>query len=277
MKTYTVTGGTGYIGSKLLAHLSEQEDNLIYAVIRPGSRPKVVKNNIVYVIFDGTESSVELPLHESDYLIHLGALYTTDTKEDSVNDLIVSNITFSTILFNVAQRVNPQIVITSTSTFSSLDGDGNYKPASLYAATKKAVEDIAQAYDLSIHFLTLPDTYGPDDWRPKVHNLVIKNQKWPFEFRSQAKQQIRMLHVDDVIGHLLSSLNQKDKGVHIHDIYSEGILLTLEDLSTLLTDKECTFSSNAEIVKIPTKARSISKETGFINKHKTVSFPWIKK
>lgn len=268
--TYTITGVTGYIGSKLLEHLSQNKNNFIYAVIRSGSQTRIQRNNVKYVFYDETEESLEEAVKNSDYIIHLGALYVTGDDELSSKSLISSNILFSTLLFNVANRVNKAAVIATASTFSFLDRDGSYSPATLYAATKASVETIAHYYkDLSIHFLTFPDTFGPNDWRPKIHNILAKNKKWPFEFRSAAKQEMRMLHVEDVIGHTLSSLENQEKGVHIHDIYAEGILITLESLSNAITDKECLFNEGANIVEIPSEARPVSKKTGYINKHKT--------
>lgn len=274
-KVYTVTGVTGYIGSKLVEHLAE-EGHVVYAVVRESSKlnPLLTENeNVNLVIYNGDEGSLESAIAESDYVIHLGALYTTAQDETSTKNLVASNILFSTQLFNAANNVNKDVVIATASTFSSLDGNGEYSPASLYAATKTSVEIIAKYYkDLSIHFLSFPDTYGPGDWRTKVHNLVLKNEKWPFEFRSSSKQKMRMLHVEDVIGHLLASLEQDEKGVHFHDIYETGTILTLKELSEVLTDKECLFNESAEIVQIPMKAREFSKPTGYKVKHKKVSF-----
>lgn len=274
-KVYTVTGVTGYIGSKLVEHLAE-EGHVVYAVVRESSKlnPLLTENeNVNLVIYNGDEGSLESAIAESDYVIHLGALYTTAQDETSTKNLVASNVLFSTQLFNAANNVNKDVVIATASTFSSLDGQGEYSPASLYAATKTSVEIIAKYYkDLSIHFLSFPDTYGPGDWRTKVHNLVLKNEKWPFEFRSSSKQKMRMLHVEDVIGHLLASLEQDEKGVHFHDIYETGTILTLKELSEVLTDKECLFNESAEIVQIPMKAREFSKPTGYKVKHKKVSF-----
>lgn len=266
--TYTITGGTGYIGSKLLEQLSQDENNFIYAVVRLGSQLKIQRENIKYILYNETEESLEEAVKNSDYIIHLGALYITGDDELSTKRLISSNILFSTLLFNVANRVNKDAVIATASTFSSLDGNGAYAPATLYAATKASVETIAHYYkDLSIHFLTFPDTYGPGDWRNKVHNLVIRNEKWPFEFRSSSKQQIMLLHVEDVIGHLLASLENKGKGIHIHDIYSRGVLLTLKELSEQLTDKECLFNEDADVVEIPLSPRKESTLTGYVERH----------
>ena len=267
-KVYAVTGATGYIGSKLLEHLERNTKNTIYAIVRESSTPKVISDNIKYVTYDGTEGSLVDPLSKADYLIHLGALYTTATDEKSTIDLINSNILLSTQLFNVANEFNKGLVIASSSTFSSLNEEGKYAPATLYAATKKAVENIAYYYeDLSIHFLTFPDTYGSGDWRPKIHNIVAKNKSWPFEFRSPAEQEMRILHVKDIIGHLLQSIQDSQKGVHIHDIYSEAPLLTLKELSELVTDNECLFSESAELTLLPKFARKESTYTGHINEY----------
>lgn len=274
-KAYTVTGATGYIGSKVVEHLTKN-GHFVYAIVRESSKltPLLKDNeNVSLLIYDGNEEILEYAIKNSDYVIHLGALYTTAQDEKSTKDLISSNILFSTQLFNAANNVKKDVVITTASTFSSLDVEGNYSPSTLYAATKSAVETIAQYYkDLSIHFLTFPDTYGPGDWRNKIHNLVLKNESWPFQFRSHSEQKIRMLHIDDVIGHLLSSLEDREKGTHFHDIYETGTLLTLKDLSEILTDKECLFNESAEIVEIPMNARDFSKDTGYKVKHTKVKF-----
>lgn len=268
-KTYTITGGTGYIGSQALKLLSLDKNNKIYAIVRSNSNRKIENENIEYVTYDGTEASIEEAIKNSDYLIHLAALYSTKTDEETTLDLIQSNIGFSTMLFNLANKVNKNIVISSASTFSSLTKEGAYAPSSLYAATKSAVETIAKYYsDLSVHFLTLPDTYGENDWRPKIHNILLKNKNWPFEFRSPSTQEMRIMHVEDVIGHFLKSLENGEKGVHFHDIYAEAELLTLKELSERITNKECKFNESAEKVSIPEKARSFSTKTGYGNKIK---------
>lgn len=267
-KFYTVTGGTGYIGSKLLEHLSKDKNNFICAIVRENSKPKVYKENIKYVVFDGTEESIQNTIEVSDYLVHLAAFYDTRTDEQTTKDLIESNILLSTMLFNIANKVNPKIVISTASTFSAINGRGEDAPSTLYAATKQAVETIAKYYNnLSIHFLTFPDTYGPEDWRNKIHNILKRNENWPFQFKSRSDQKILMLHVEDVIGYILTSLQIVDKGVHIHDIYSEGELITLETLSKRITNEKCLFNESAEMIEIPLQAREISEDLNYKKKH----------
>lgn len=275
MKTYTVTGATGYIGLKTIEHIIDKGDS-VFAIVRESSLiPSFMENNelVNLVYYNGNEDDLSYPIKNSDCIIHLGALYTTAEDEESTIDLINSNILFSTQIFNVAKRVNPEAVIASASTFSSLNGDGEYSPSTLYAATKSAVETIAAYYsELSIHFLTFPDTYGPGDWRSKIHNILAKNESWPFQFRSSSKQKMRMLHIEDIIGHLLTSVENDSKGVYIHDIYAEGILVNLKQLSEAITDKECLFDESSSIVEIPNGKRIESVSTGYKNKHEELKF-----
>ena len=276
-KSYTVTGATGYIGYKVTEEILKNGD-FAYAIVRESSDISKLKEleeeygNLEIHSYSGEECDLELSIENSDYVIHLGALYTAAHDEKATVDLINSNILFSTQVFNVVNRVNPSAVIASASTFSSLDGEGAYAPSTLYAATKQAVEIIAEYYkSLSIRFLTFPDTYGSGDWRPKIHNILAKNEKWPFEFRSPSHQEMRMLHVEDIAGHIFAALEDKGLGVKHYDIYADGVLVTLKDLSEAITDKECLFNESGVAIDIPKKAREFSLKTGYINKHKKFS------
>lgn len=276
-KTYAITGITGYIGSQFLEYLLKNTDDKIIGIVRDKNDVKVKENErLKYVTYNNNEWSLENAIKESDYLIHLGALYTTLRTPSAVKELNISNILFSTQIFNVASRVNPNIKIVTASTFSSLDETGNYKPASLYAATKKAVEDIAEAYnDLSINFLTLPDTYGPNDWRNKVHNLAMKNDN--FEFLSYPEQEIALLYIDDIIGHFLSVLTNAEIGIHYFDIFSTAPIIKLEDLAKIVCKESYSFKKVSPIVKLPYNKRSFSEDSNYKNKFMNIEETFKKK
>lgn len=269
MAKYTITGATGYLGHQMLTKLAADDNNYIYAIVRKDSNIKTIKDNVEYIIYDGSEVALEHAIENSDHIIHFGALYDTRKDAGVTKNLIMSNILFSTQIFNVAERLNPAISIVSASTFSALNEHQQYQPSTLYAASKRAVEDLACAYNLPIHFLTLPDTCGPDDWRPKIHNILKKHKgPEPFEFRSGLSQEMRIMHVEDVIGHALSVLENKENGVHIYDIYATAELITLRDLGLIVTEQECV-STTDSVVKIPKQAREVSKLTGYENKYKS--------
>lgn len=264
MTKYVITGATGYMGSRLISQLEKDENNYIYAIVSPRHKNIKNKKNVEYIIYDGTEKSLELPIQNSDYLIHLAAVAYKTSSPDEINNMLDSNVKYSSHLFNVANRLNKNIVISIASTFSSLNVNSDYYPETFYAATKKCIEMIAEYYrDLSIHIYTIPDTFGPNDNRPKVHNLLKNNTTWPFIFKSRSSQLIRLLHVDDVLGNILEGQLNNSSGTHYHDIYSEGILLTLKDIKNIMTDKECIFTEDSVVLDIPLKPREHSTKTGY--------------
>lgn len=229
---FLVTGANGYIGSNLTRKLL-LEGHSVNVLLRPGSKPNNIygnedKDNKLFeklsidYYYSNDYSSLEHPVKNADAIIHLAALYTLKNDFKSVTDLIESNILYSTQLFQNAKKFNPNIGIVSTSTFSSLNEKHNYDPTSLYAATKTSVEKIAKAFDLKIIFLRLGDTYGPNDWRPKVHNL-LKNtleKDENFIIRTNGKQKINLTHVDDVLNGLIeASLQLKNKDTSFYEIY----------------------------------------------------------
>jgi nucleoside-diphosphate-sugar epimerase len=143
-----------------------------------------------------------------DTVYHLAALYSTKTDRATVEDLVTSNIIFSLNIIHSIIEKNPKCKFVSTSTFSSFDENYNYAPASFYAATKTAVEILAQTYPVSTTFLRLPDTYGTDDWRPKVHNLLrdaVRHKEKSFTFMKPGEQVMNLIHVEDVVRALLHS------------------------------------------------------------------------
>lgn len=267
MRKIVVTGATGYIGHKLIEKLLQEGSNYIYAVVREDSNIRIEENdNLEYVFYDGTEISLVDCISDSESIIHLGALYSTKTDPETTIDLINSNILFSTQIFNVANTYNKNISIVSASTFSQLSETLEYSPATLYAATKKAVEVIAEYYkDLSINFVTLPDTYGPGDWRNKVHNLAMKSPY--FEFRSPKNQEISLLYIEDVLGHLLSISNVKYKGTHFYDIYATGTKLTLEELAPHICKGNYKFLEINDLVLLPAFERQTSEYSGYENQY----------
>lgn len=254
---YTVTGATGYIGSNTVKYLlNETEDNFIFAVVRADREiPDFLRHDRIKIVeYDGTMGSLRECVERSQYFIHLGALYITGDDEESINKLIESNIKFSSYIFSLANKYNRGLSVVSASTFSSLNSDGKIEPATYYAATKACVEVIAKLYkDLSIKFLTFPDTYGPNDRRKKIHNILRDNQNWPFTFRSPSSQEMYMLHVNDIIGYIMAALKVDNPGTTIYDIFLEGDRINLKELSNIITDKECLFNEDGNLNILPTR------------------------
>lgn len=245
MVNVLVTGGNGFIGGRLLRQLvSNTRTGNIYAVTRKGSANAHLPESlrISQVVYDGTADSLKEAVADSDYIIHLGALYSTRQDDTTADALIASNISFTVHLLQAAAAVNPDASIVSTSTFSAYDGDYRYAPQSLYAATKKAVEVLAAAYPLRTSFLRLPDTYGPGDWRAKVHNLLRKavtDREVSFSFQKPQEQVVNLAHVDDVITaliHVAQLRRHTEPGVQVYDLFYPSNDVSLGELAQLIIE-----------------------------------------
>ena len=83
-------------------------------------------------------------------------------------------------------------------------GNADYNPVSLYAATKRAFEDLlvyySDAAQVSVVTLELFDVYGPNDPRPKLMNLLrhASLAGGPLKL-SPGEQKIDLIYVDDVV------------------------------------------------------------------------------
>lgn len=240
---YAVTGGNGFLGSRLVKRLLD-EDHTVKAIVRANSSHAVLdgfkNDNLSFVEYDGTADSLVSAVENADYVIHLAALFTTKSDNDSVSALMKSNVDFSVNLFQAVRDFNPEAGIVSASTFSAFDANGEYAPQTVYAATKAAVETLAPAFGVKVSFLRLSDTYGSNDWRTKIPNLVrdaIKRND-TFGFMSPAEQKINLTHFDDVVDALILAGEQirasEDPKVVAYDLFYPENEIDLGEMADLL-------------------------------------------
>jgi nucleoside-diphosphate-sugar epimerase len=113
---------------------------------------------------------------------------------------------------------------------------------SLYAATKQAFEDILAFYTdatpLRVISLHLFDTYGPDDPRPKLIQLLLKAARGgPGLSMPEGKQLLDFVHVDDVVNAFLLAAARLERGDGAPNetfAVSAGERLSLRDLVALV-------------------------------------------
>lgn len=261
---YLVTGGNGYIGSHLIKHLhADPSVDKIYAITRQGSANSRLPSNdrIIRVEYDGSAGSLYKAVEDSDRVAHLGALYTTSTDEGSVARLVEANIEFSVNLFHAISVCKPEVCLVSTSTFSAFDGEYRYRPQSFYAATKAAVEILAEGFPIRTSFLRLPDTYGPGDWRNKVHNILktaIDQGELTFAFKKPHDQVVNLIHVEDVVRailHTLRLLENEDTVEQPFDLFYPQNTMTLGEMVEIVIKNSLigvSFPLFGEVTPIPT-------------------------
>lgn len=244
-----ITGANGFIGGALLGSLEKTPDvTSIFLVTRAGSTNRhlglalsggIGKSKLVE--YDGSVESLLPAVKESTYIFHLGAYYSPKGDTETVKTLISSNIAFSADLFQAVALGNPTAKVISTSTFSAWDENYKYSPSTIYAATKAAVEVLASGFQIPVTFLRLPDTYGPADWRPKVHNLLrdsVLNKAELFSFQKPENQIVNLIHINDVVRALLHTAQimelSSDPEVQVFDLFYGANNITLGEIADLL-------------------------------------------
>ncbi len=213
-KTFLLTGATGFVGSNLARKLCELNHKVI-AIKRSNSSLENlndIQDKIHFYDYDGNVKSLEIIFQDYKNIeatFHIASWYLRDHQAENINDLLKSNINFSTNLIEVCTKNNCNKFINTTS-FTEFDEAGHYNPDSLYSATKKAFRDILQYYvkarKISALTLVLYDNYSVNDNRKKLLWLLedaYKNDK-PIDF-TKGEQKLCLVNIVDTISGYLQA------------------------------------------------------------------------
>ncbi len=266
-KRALITGATGFTGSNLARKLLNHKWK-VDVIVRPSSNMRLisdVQNNLTVFEFDGdTENLINIVSKSSpDIVIHIASLILSEHRSDQVESLIRSNVLFGTQLLEAMSIVGVRSLI-NTSTFWEHYEGNNYNPVNLYAATKHAFGNILKFYveakQISAITLKLFDTYGPNDPRPKLLNLLLRAAETgePLAM-SPGEQQIDLVHIDDVVqAYTTAAQRLLDGKVNGHESYgvTSGNPISLKELVALL-EKQIGKKINIAWGKRPYRTREV--------------------
>ncbi|EFJ30399.1 hypothetical protein SELMODRAFT_89938 [Selaginella moellendorffii] len=181
-----VTGAAGFVGSHVSLALRERGDGVVgldnfnsyYPVALKRARAKNLLKDGVFVVDGDINDSALLErlfaLVKFTHVLHLAAQAGVRYAAHNPLAYVHSNVNGFVTLLEQSKNSNPQpaIVFASSSSVYGLndkvpfsEGDTTDRPASLYAATKKADEALAHTYNhiygLSITALRFFTVYGP--------------------------------------------------------------------------------------------------------------------
>jgi nucleoside-diphosphate-sugar epimerase len=244
--TAFVTGATGFVGSHLARRLVQEGWN-VHIIIRAGS---VVPTGAEFShmtthIHDGSTASMIscVALARPDVVFHLSSMFLSQHKSQDIEALIQSNLLFGTQMLEAMEAIGVKHIINTGTSWQHYNNE-DYNPTCLYAATKQAFEAILEYYVQACGFkaitLKLFDTYGPDDLRPKLFNLLNKAATTIKELDMSAGEQlIDIVHIEDVVdAYLIAALRLCQAKVLHHEIYavSSGYPLPLKELVLLYSE-----------------------------------------
>ncbi|KAF3952915.1 hypothetical protein ACB098_10G051600 [Castanea mollissima] len=239
--TVLVTGAAGFVGTHVSMALKRRGDgvlgldnfNLYYEPTLKRNRQKELQKNGVFIV-EGDLNDKSL-LHKLfdvvafTHVMHLAAQAGVRYAMQNPSSYIHSNIAGLVNLLEVCKSANPQpsIVWASSSSVYGLNSkvpfsekDRTDQPASLYAATKKAGEEIAHTYNhiygLSITGLRFFTVYGP--WgRPDMAYFfftrdILKGKVIKiYETADHGSVARDFTYIDDVVKGCLAALDTAKK------------------------------------------------------------------
>ncbi|EHH0538158.1 NAD(P)-dependent oxidoreductase [Campylobacter lari] len=222
-----LTGATGFIGTNFILQMYNKYE--IIALARKSSNINKIKNYCKIYYYDETNSSIEdIFINEKiDGIVHLASIVPTTTNPtDNIINLINANIILGTFVLQNARQYGVSFFINTTTHLLYTDSL-DYLPSNLYAATKKAFEDIMSYYTLVSDGvfvnLLLFNVYGNNDPSTRLFNLLSGIAETNKELlMSDGTQIVDYSHVYDVVNGFdcLIELIQKDPEFCKNKIFS---------------------------------------------------------
>ena len=236
-----VTGASGYIGSQLVKKLDSIGCDL--AIIKRDNSDLTAINDIkeklnIYVYDNSTECVIEIfENFKPDIVVHLASLFLVDHKSQQVENLISSNLLFSTQIAEAMKQTNVQFMVNTGTSWEHYN-NSEYNPVCLYAATKNAFESILEYYiqtsKMKVATLKLFDTYGCNDPRlkliPLLRRLALSGDQIDM---SDGEQLMDLVHIDDVVeAYICAIMKLVEEKINGHErfIISSGKHISLRDL-----------------------------------------------
>ncbi|KAG5565578.1 hypothetical protein RHGRI_001479 [Rhododendron griersonianum] len=236
-----VTGAAGFVGTHVAAALRRRGDGVIgldnfndyYDPALKRARQALLERSGVFIV-EGDINDMALlnKLFEVvafTHVMHLAAQAGVRYAMENPSSYVHSNIAGLVSILEVCKSANPQpaIVWASSSSVYGLntkvpfsEKDRTDQPASLYAATKKAGEEIAHTYNhiygLSLTGLRFFTVYGP--WgRPDMAYFfftkdMLKGKSIPiFEAANHGTVARDFTYIDDIVKGCLAALDTAEK------------------------------------------------------------------
>lgn len=198
-----VTGATGFVGTNFIIQLHKKYE--ITAIVRPTSNIQKIQDCCTIYCYESDLDNLITYCKEKkfDGIIHLATLWISQHSSQDIHPLIDNNIGFGVEILEVAKQAKIPFFI-NTSSFGLYCNSMEYRPSSLYAATKKAFEDIIEYYTLTsqtiFSHILIYNTYGPNDNAKRLFSLLAQIAETNEELKmSDGTQIVDITHIHDII------------------------------------------------------------------------------
>lgn len=262
-----LTGSTGFVGRHLINFLQRNGHNVAVVARKTSDLTNLKPFIFEDLIFKHSGCVSELTKFVSkvapEVVVHLASLYLTRHKPNDIHRLVESNILFGVQLLESISEAGVKKFINAGTSWQNFNDD-EYNPANLYAASKQAFEVLSkyyvEAHGLSIITLKIFDTYGPNDTRKKLINLLKRSAvNGDILKMSPGEQKIDLVHVDDIVRAFLiaikRNLKNENEGLETFALSSDRPV-SLRELVKLI-EIETSMAMNVKFSALPYRSREI--------------------
>lgn len=204
MMKILLTGASGFIGEALASRLAASGAE-VHVVARQQSITTSLTSATIIHRHDGTTEGLCEILEKSrpDIVVHMASLFLADHTIQQVSGLIESNVLFGCQLLEAMRRAHVLRLINTGTCWQHYETD-DVRPVNLYAATKQAFDTLVDyyhdAWDISQITLKLCDTYGPNDKRRKLINILLQAAASDERLdMSPGDQILDLTHINDIV------------------------------------------------------------------------------
>lgn len=242
-----VTGATGFIGQHLCKALIDGGWE-VHALVRSTSNVRQLELlgesfHLHTIGSSGTQEIIDVVgAVMPDSVFHLAATQLYEHSPADIEALLESNIRLGTQILE-AMYLHGVGVFINTGTYWQHYAGRNYDPVSLYAACKKAFQDLIVYYrnvrKIKATTLLLTDTYGEEDIRKKILALLIEASFTGKELDlTPGEQNIDLMHVSDVVNAFLYADKLLKSASQYEEVYSvsSGRQVSIRQLARLIEE-----------------------------------------
>ena len=188
-----IIGSNGFIGKNLKINFNNQKKYKVFYF----SSYKKFKDKWVNKICN------EIKKNKPNIIINCAASQVLNDDKKSIKKLLNSNLYSNIMFLNQATNYKNFKGYISFGTKWEFDTERKYKPLNFYAATKNANDILFKYFSLKKNVTTVSlkifDTYGLNDKRNKVLNLLLRKYKKNQSLKiTPGRQYLDFVHIHDI-------------------------------------------------------------------------------
>ncbi len=241
-----ITGGTGFIGSRLAGRCKQRGDEVvILAQVNTQAEKEntgaLEQQGFTMVIGGvGDKEKVQQAVAGCDVVFHLAAAQHEANVPDQhfwdVNVEGTRNLLDASMEANVKRFVHGSTIgVYGVEMQGELSEESALKPDNIYGVTKKAGEELVLSYrdKLPVTAIRISETYGPGDRRLLKLFKGIKNRK--FFVIGDGENKHQLIYVDDLIDGMFLA-TEKDAALGEVFVLAGDEILTTNDMVEIIAD-----------------------------------------